>query len=29
MITMQNWYVSVPEDEQSIGYVGENEVFRL
>lgn len=29
MITMKNWYVSVPRDEQSIGYVGENEVYRL
>lgn len=29
MITMKNWYVSVPADEQSIGYVGENLVFRL
>lgn len=29
MITMHNWHVDVPPDEQSIGYVGENLVFRL
>lgn len=29
MITMQNWHVHVPDDEQSIGYLGENLVFRL
>lgn len=29
MITMRNWRVCVPDDEQSIGYTGENLVFRL